>query len=411
MAQSRLFENIALSVTDLTRYLRQVFDADEILQRVWVSGEISNLSRPSSGHIYFSLKDSNASLRCVIWRSTAMRLTGDLRNGMAVDVQGAVSIYEREGNYQLYVNQVRTSGEGKLYQQFIELRDRLEQEGLFREERKRTLPERPAVIGIVTSSTGAALQDILNTLRGRYTLAQVILAPTAVQGAEAPAEIVRALATVNMRQPDVIILARGGGSLEDLWAFNDERVVRAIIASPAPICSGIGHETDFTLADFAADFRAPTPTGAAVAVTPDRSAMLSDLRALEDELNRALTDKLDSLRYDLSLAAQRLTRESPLRKVRGNRQYLDSIETRLAQSLVTSVRLRRMRHSSLSAQLRSLSPYAILERGYAILYGKDGGQISSVRQAAAGDRITAQLNDGRIEADVRNTFEQPADGE
>lgn len=402
MEQSGLFDNVSLSVTDLTRYIRQVFDADQILQKVWVSGEISNLSRPSSGHIYFSLKDAQSSLRCVIWRSTAMRLTGELRNGMAVEVHGAVSIYEREGNYQLYVDRMRGSGEGRLYQQFIELRDRLEAEGLFDEVRKRPAPPQPKLIGIVTSPTGAALQDILNTIRSRYSMARVVLAPTAVQGAEAPLEIVRALTHLNQLSPDVIILARGGGSLEDLWAFNDEAVVRAVVASRAPVICGVGHETDFTLADFAADLRAPTPTGAAVAATPDRFSMVADLRSLEEALQRAFSGALTSRQYDLNALTQRLKRESPVRKLRGSRQHLDSIEMRLRQSLSNAYRLKRLRHQGLTAQLQSLSPYAILDRGYAILYDPHGRQLKSVRSAHVGDTITARLNDGTLQAGVQS---------
>ncbi|HEX9018589.1 MAG TPA: exodeoxyribonuclease VII large subunit, partial [Anaerolineaceae bacterium] len=264
MDQFPLFQSPSLSVTDLTRYLRDLLDNDAVLQDVWVQGEISNLSQPQSGHKYFTLKDSAASLHCVVWRSTALRMRFGMQNGLAIEAHGAISVYERDGAYQLYVDAIRPAGEGLLYQQFMRLKSRLESEGLFDEERKRLLPERPRRIGIVTSSTAAALQDMLNTLAARYPLAEVILSPCAVQGDAAPDEIVAALERLcQQASPDVIIMARGGGSLEDLWAFNDERVVRAICASPIPVITGIGHETDFTLADFAADVRAPTPTGAA----------------------------------------------------------------------------------------------------------------------------------------------------
>ena len=285
--QPSLFRT-SLTVTDLTRYLRQVLESDPVLQDVWVNGEISNLSRPSSGHIYFTLKDAGAALKCVIWRSTMLKLRIDLQSGMAVEAHGQVSLYERDGAYQLYVDAVRPAGEGRLYQEFMRLKARLEAEGLFDEERKRSLPERPRRIGIVTSPTGAALQDMLNTLQRRYPLAEVLVAGAAVQGVEAPPEIVRGIRALN-RLPgvDVILVARGGGSLEDLWAFNDERVVRAIVASRVPVVSGVGHETDFTLADFAADRRAPTPTGAAVMVTPDVADLKITLNRQQERLNTA----------------------------------------------------------------------------------------------------------------------------
>jgi exodeoxyribonuclease VII large subunit len=255
-----LFPPQARSVSDVTRYLRDLFDSDDILRDVWVQGEISNFTRAASGHIYMTLKDAGAALRCVIWRTTAQRLQVAMQNGLAVEAHGAISIYERDGAYQLYIDALRPAGEGLLYQEFLRLKARLEAEGLFDEARKRPIPTFPRRIGLVTSPTGAALQDMLNTLRHRYPLAEVILAPSAVQGLEAPAELVRAIGALNRgTPPDVIILARGGGSLEDLWAFNDESVVRAVASSQAPIITGVGHETDFTLADFAADLRAPTP--------------------------------------------------------------------------------------------------------------------------------------------------------
>ena len=257
MNQLPLFQPPSLSVSDITRYLRSLMDEDPVLQNVWVQGEVSNFSRPSSGHLYFTLKDSSAALRCVVWRSTALRLRFALQNGLAVEAHGAISIYERDGQYQLYVDAIRPAGEGLLFQEFMRLKTRLEAEGLFDPDRKRPIPDRPRRIGIVTSPTGAALQDMLNTLRLRYPLVEVLVSPCAVQGEEAPAEIVRALQRLEAMGADVILVARGGGSLEDLWAFNDERVVRAIVDSPVPVITGIGHETDFTLADFASDLAPP----------------------------------------------------------------------------------------------------------------------------------------------------------
>ncbi|NMB60588.1 MAG: exodeoxyribonuclease VII large subunit, partial [Chloroflexi bacterium] len=248
MFQLPLIRPSSFSVTEITRYLRTLLESDSLLQDVWISGEVSNISRPASGHIYFTLKDSGAAIKCVIWRSAAFRIP-DMQVGSQVEAHGAVSLYERDGSYQLYVNAVRMRGEGELYQEFLRLKARMEAEGWFDEERKRPLPKRPKTIGIVTSATGAALQDILNTLRGRYCLAEVVIAPAAVQGTEAPGEIIHSIQRLNtLAHPDVIILARGGGSMEDLWAFNDEGVVRVVAESEAPVVTGIGHETDFTLA-------------------------------------------------------------------------------------------------------------------------------------------------------------------
>ncbi len=256
------------TVSNLTRHLRQLLEGDPDLQGIWVEGEISNLSRPASGHIYFTLKDPSAALRCVMWKTEAARLRVSLQDGMAVEVHGSLGIYEVAGQYQLYADILRPVGEGALFQEFLRLKALLEAEGLFDPARKRAIPPSPRRIGIVTSSTGAALRDMLNTLRRRMPLAEVVLAATPVQGEEAPLKLVAALRSLNrVVKPEVILLARGGGSIEDLWAFNDERVVRAIIESEAPVITGVGHETDFTLADFAADLRAPTPTAAAELAT------------------------------------------------------------------------------------------------------------------------------------------------
>jgi exodeoxyribonuclease VII large subunit len=288
MFQAPLFPPPSLTVSDITRYLRELFESDEILHEVWVQGEISNLSRPASGHIYFTLKDQSAALKCVIWKQTAWRLPLSLQNGMAIEAHGAISIYERDGQYQLYADAVRLTGEGALYQEYLRLKARLEAEGLFDTERKRPLPELPAGIGVVTSATGAALQDILNTLRRRFPLVEVVLAPCAVQGEEAPPQIVNAIRSLNRTDGvDLILVARGGGSLEDLWAFNDERVVRAIADSDLPVITGIGHETDFTLADFAADVRAATPTAAAEQAVPDRAELREQFLTVASPLESA----------------------------------------------------------------------------------------------------------------------------
>ncbi|MCX6025119.1 MAG: exodeoxyribonuclease VII large subunit, partial [Chloroflexi bacterium] len=263
-----LFAPPVWTVSALNRRVRSVLDADETLQDVWVTGEVSNLSRPASGHVYFTLKDAEASLRCVMWREIASRQILP-REGQSVEVHGRISLYEAGGQYQLYADGVRPAGEGELYARFVALKARLEAEGLFAPERKRPLPAWPRRIAVVTSPSAAALQDVLTVLARRYPLAEVVLAATPVQGEQAPPEIVNALARANRARPDVILLVRGGGSLEDLWAFNEEVLVRAVAASPIPIVSGVGHEIDVSLTDLAADLRALTPTDAAVQVSPD----------------------------------------------------------------------------------------------------------------------------------------------
>jgi len=305
-----------LSVSQLTNYLRQLLESDEILQDIWVQGEISNFSQPSSGHLYFTLKDSGAAIRCVMWRNTADRLNFSPRDGMAVEVHGSMSVYEVSGQVQLYLDTMRPAGEGALYQEYLRLKAKLEAEGLFDPERKRPIPQMPKVIGIVTSPTGAALQDMLNTIQRRFPIASVVLAPTAVQGNEAPPGIVNALERINQESNlDVILLGRGGGSIEDLWAFNDERVVRAVAASAVPVISGVGHETDFTLTDFAADFRAPTPTAAAEIATPDRIELLGIIAEFINQHTILMSEKISDLRWEHGQLQNNLKRLSPAHQI------------------------------------------------------------------------------------------------
>ncbi|MHC1782755.1 MAG: exodeoxyribonuclease VII large subunit [Anaerolineaceae bacterium] len=401
MLQPTLFSTVSLTVTDITRYLRQVLESDEILRDVWVRGEVSNLSRPASGHIYFTLKDINASLRCVMWKTSALKLRVDLRNGLEVDVHGNFSLYERDGVYQLYADNIRYTGEGALYQQFLELKASLEAEGLFDEARKRTLPDLPAVIGVVTSATGAALQDVLNTLRQRYTLAEVVIAPATVQGDEAPRQVVRAIETLNRKaKPDVILVVRGGGSLEDLWAFNDPDVVRAIAASAAPIVTGIGHETDFTLADFAADLRAPTPTGAAALATPESSEILAGLLEIKRILASAMEDLVNGLRTDLVNSENLLRRSAPVWMVANARQRLDQQSSRLNQAVMYGLNLKKNSMKGLEARLGSLSPLEVLKRGYAVVFDREGRVVRSRLQVSPGADIRVKVSDGEFEARV-----------
>jgi exodeoxyribonuclease VII large subunit len=383
------------TVSDLTRYLRLLLESDEQLQDVWVTGEVSNSSRPASGHVYFTLKDSSASLRCVMWRNTVMRQSFTPHDGEAIDVHGSISIYEAGGQYQLYADLFRQVGEGALYAEFLRLKALLESEGLFAPERKRPIPKRPGRIGIVTSPTGAALQDMLNTLRRRYPLVEVILAPTPVQGEEAPSGIISALQDVaRVAKPDVIILARGGGSIEDLWAFNDERVARAIAASPVPVITGVGHETDFTIADFVSDLRAPTPTAAAELATPNQADLRLDLSDLNGQLTRILQAYTSDLRWVFKGVQVQLERQSPMVQVQSGSQRVDELERRLVTGTSHLLHLARSRLLGLAQRMQALNPRAVLERGYAIVSNQAGEAITHVVQVRTGEALSIRVSDG-----------------
>ena len=401
MLQPSLFPVVSISVSELTRYLREWMESDELLRDIWVQGEISNLSRPASGHIYFTLKDQNSALKCVIWRTAAGRNTAALQSGLAVEVHGYVSIYDRDGAYQLYVDTVRMAGEGSLYQQFLRLKAQLEAEGLFDPARKRAIPEAPAKIGIVTSPSGAALQDMLNTFRRRYPLVEVVLAPAAVQGDGAPAEIVAAIARLN-REPgvEVILIARGGGSLEDLWAFNDERVVRAVATSRVPTISGVGHETDFTLTDFAADLRAPTPTAAAELAVPDQAEVKEKLLITTRHLADALAGVTRVEKMNLSEVVHRLVQVSPLMQVRSDRQRLDELSGRSLTAAQHFIQMAQARSRGVDQRLGALNPYGVLQRGYAIVTNAAGEIVQRIDQTFQNDNLEIRVSDGVIPARV-----------
>jgi len=401
------------TVSKLTFLIRKLLEENEVLQDVWVQGEISNLSRPASGHVYFTLKDANASVKCVMWKMSAVRLNPSitlraglsLRDGMEVEVHGKIGVYEVSGQYQLYADQIRPVGEGALYQEFMRLKAQLEAEGLFDPERKRPIPELPRKIGIVTSATGAALRDMLNTLRRRLPLVEVILAPSPVQGTEAPSALVKAINSLILqpfdgaqgKSPDVIIIARGGGSIEDLWAFNDERVVRAVADSKVPIISGVGHETDFTLCDFAADLRAPTPTAAAELATPitiqDLAATVSNLQSLI--LNHTINLIL-AKRSDLASLAAQLRYSSPARRILSESQRVDELSRRASSAVFNRINLQKKHIEGTQKRLEALSPLAVLVRGYAVVTRKDDGGVVS-RVAQASDAMKVRVSDGEFE--------------
>lgn len=400
MMQPTLFSSNHLTVSQFTFRVRKLLEGDLELQDVWVEGEVSNLSRPASGHIYFTLKDKNASLKCVMWKTDAMRARPNIQEGAAVEVHGKVAVYEPQGQYQLIVNIIQPKGEGMLFQEFLRLKAKLEAEGLFDADRKRPIPALPKTIGIVTSATGAALRDMLNTIRRRLPLVHVILAPSPVQGVDAPPALVNALQSLNKQNPDVILLARGGGSIEDLWAFNDEQVVRAVAASKVPVICGVGHETDFTLCDFAADLRAPTPTAAAELAT---QTTIDDLHEQLIFHSSRLTFLISSLLADqkafISSLASRLKYVSPERRIQSEYQHLDELSRRAFSALTHRIQLQSANVDGISKRLQALNPEGILSRGYAIVTRKEDGKVVSKVSQADG-KINVRVRDGEFEAIV-----------
>ncbi len=403
-SQLDLFASSAepMTVAQVTRYVKSLLDGDYVLQHLWVEGEVSNFRVTASGHAYFTLKDDQASLRCVMWRSDVRQQDMLPQDGQSVLAHGRISVYETAGAYQFYVDHIQLAGVGRLYLEFEALKRRLAEDGLFDTARKRALPSFPRRLGVVTSPTAAALRDILNVLSRRYPLAQVVLSPTLVQGDQAPPQIVAAIQALNdYSDVDVIIIARGGGSLEDLWAFNDERVARAITASRVPVVSGVGHEVDFTIADFAADMRAPTPSAAAELAVPDRAELQAAVRRQWMRLAGVLQRRLAERRQSLANLAQDLQRNSPLGRIQSLRQRVDELFQVSIVRLGHLLALRRERFNGLVGRLVTLSPFATLERGYAIVRHKDTRRVvTSVKQVVSGELVVVCVQDGEFDATV-----------
>lgn len=390
-------------VAQLSHYLKELLETDEIARDVWVRGEISGCKTYASGHCYFTLKDAEAQLLCVFFKHARQRSAApELRDGMAIVAGGRISFYERDGKLQLYVDRVELLGEGALYLRFEQLKARLAAEGLFEAERKRSLPHSPQVIGIVTSPQAAALRDMLRVLRTRYPLAQVVLSPTLVQGGEAPAAIARALDLLNEHgEADVIIVARGGGSIEELWAFNEEIVARAIARSRIPVISGVGHETDVTIADFVADQRASTPTAAATAAVPDLADWLQELQGRQQELTQALDQLLLRSRADLEQIGRELARQSPRSRLERLQQQLDGTIETLQGEIQHRLVVQTERMKGMALRLHSLSPLLTMARGFAVVRRvADQRIVTSIQQVQPGDRLDIQVVDGRISARV-----------
>jgi exodeoxyribonuclease VII large subunit len=393
----------ALSVTGITAYLKTLIEHDEVLSDVWIKGEISNFKRASSGYIYFTLKDNDAQLRCAIFKKGLA--TNTLKDGVSVQAHGKISVYEARGDYQLYVDDIQMLKTiGDLYQQFEELKSKLASEGLFDEAYKQELPAFPKRIGIVSSAEAAGFKDVLSVLERRYPIAEVVLSPTLVQGADAPPQIVRAIQQLSQRDDiDVILICRGGGSIEDLWAFNNETVARAIFASPIPIITGIGHEIDFTIADFVADLRAPTPSAAAEMMTPSKEKLLLDVQVLQQNLQQAVLGKFQGERERLARQQKTLQLLSPTRTLTTYQQKVDDLNERLILETKRSLSYRRERVQALTQRLEALSPQGLLARGYALVTRSDNQKhVSKKGDAPVGTAIKIQLKDGTLSARIED---------
>jgi exodeoxyribonuclease VII large subunit len=391
-----------LTVAQLVRQIKDVVESDDTLRDVWVRGEVSNFTQSTAGHLYFTLKDRDAAIKCVMWRADAARVFRLPNSGDAIEAHGRVSMYEARGDVQLYVDEIKLTGAGALWQEFERLRARLDAEGLFAPEHKRELPTFPCVIGVVTSREGAVLRDIRNVLARRYPLAEILLAPTLVQGDAAPPMIVGAIQAINQFDIDVLIVARGGGSIEDLWAFNDERVARAIYDSRVPVISAIGHETDFTIADFVADVRAPTPSAAAELVAPDARELRGNVQSARQRLAQTVAAQLDDAHAQLARNVYALERNSPQARLANDRQRVDDLSRRLLARARQFIALRRETLNGATRHLAALNPEATLARGYAIVREKKSGRVvKSKSQVAARAEIRVRVSDGEFEATTK----------
>ncbi len=390
-----------MSVSDLNNYIKVLFDNNNTLRAISVSGEISNFVRHRSGHLYFSLKDDGGQIRAVMFASSAQSLRFEPENGMKVTVRGSVSVYTRDGSYQLYVRFMQPDGIGALYLAYEKLKARLAEEGLFDEEKKKLLPEFPEKIGVVTSPTGAAIRDILNILGRRYPVAKVYIYPALVQGEGAEPSLIKGIDYFDRSGlVDVVIIGRGGGSIEDLWAFNSERLARRIASASVPIVSAVGHETDFTICDFVADMRAPTPSAAAELCVPDMQDLMLGLDAISDRCDRALKAKLERSRDRLQALSQSMVITTPALLLDGRREALTNARSRLKELFLKGISDRKNKLALSLTLLDGLSPLSVLSRGY-LLAEKNGALIKSVGQLSLGDRVTLRLSDGTKEAEIK----------
>lgn len=389
-----------LSVSELNRMARELLEQSFPL--FWISGEISNLTRAASGHWYFSLKDQGAQVRCVMFRGRNAYLDWIPREGDKVEARAIATLYEARGDFQLTIELLQRAGLGTLYEAYEKLKAQLNAEGLFAAEHKQTIPPHPRQIGIVTSPDAAALRDVLTTLRRRMPAVNVVIYPTPVQGKGAAALIAQAIRTADERaECDVLIVCRGGGSIEDLWQFNEEIVARAIHACHLPVISAVGHETDFTIADFVADARAPTPTAAAELTTPDRQALLRSLQLQREQLARAMQNRIQQRSQQLDYLGRRLL--SPMQQVEHRQQHLQQLQLRLTHAMDRQWQRQHQRLLGLQQSLSHLNPKAVLQRGYALVEKLNGELVQDSGQLMPGEKVKLTLGHGSAQADIRTT--------
>lgn len=395
-----------LSITEVNDYIRSMMDRDALLNSVAVKGEISNYKMYPSGHHYFTLKDDSAALKCVMFKGNAMRLRFRPENGMKVIAIGKISVYPRDGAYQLYCTAMTVDGVGDLHAAFEQLKKKLSAQGLFDPEHKKPIPKYPGTIGIITSSAGAAVHDMLRILRKRYPLTQVRLLPVRVQGAEAPGEIAAAIDYANrFALADLLIVGRGGGSIEDLWAFNEEIVAHAIYRSQIPVISAVGHEPDVTISDYVADLRAATPSNAAELAVPDQENLRQQLDAISIQLASALTRQVKTARNHWKLLSSSAALQSPEVYIQQQRKGVAHLQTRMIAAQSNSLHKCRQRFLSSTAKLDAMSPLKVLTRGYAMVSSAQGDVIRSVKQIAVGNVLSVSLSDGVIHASVTDIKE------
>ena len=396
-----------LSVTQLNDYIKTRMDADPFLSGVAVRGEISNYKQYPSGHHYFTMKDEGGALKCVLFKSSAQRLRFRPENGMKIIAMGRVSVYPRDGVYQLTCTALAMDGIGDLYAAFEQLKSKLAKQGLFDPAHKKPIPRYPGTIGIITSSAGAAVHDMLRILRKRYPLTQVRLLPVRVQGAEAPGEIAAAIRYANhYRLSDLLIVGRGGGSIEDLWAFNDERVAYAIFESTIPVISAVGHEPDVTISDFVADLRAATPSNAAELAVPDQEALRQTLDSFSGAMVNALNRQIKSSRQHWKVLSESPSLKSPTGYIEQRRKNLLILQNRMFSAQNGSLARSKQRYIANISKLDAMSPLKVLTRGYSMAQTEDGQLLRSVSQVELGQRITVFLSDGRIQATVMDREER-----
>jgi exodeoxyribonuclease VII large subunit len=385
------------SVKEINRLVRELLE--QSFPSFWISGEISNFISASSGHWYFSLKDDEAQVRCTMFKNKNMAADWTPKNGEKIEAKCFIGLYEARGEYQLNVDLIRHAGAGLLSEAFNQLKERLLKEGLFETSRKKLIPQFPKSIGVISSPTGAAIEDILTTLKRRSPHIPIFIYPSLVQGKEAPVAIVKAIETANIRMEcDVLILARGGGSIEDLWAFNEEIVARAIVASKIPTITGVGHETDTTIADFVSDLRAPTPTGAAELVTSHTVELVKTIQVYKNQLNKVMAGVIRELMQKIDYLEKRLI--SPRQQIQRQKEQIHQYIQRINQSMKNAMILYRLKIDKLKLNFDHLNPHAVLSRGYSIITNVDGQIVNNVNQLKLDDKIRIQLNHGQADANI-----------